>query len=133
MTGEKRRGRKPYRPTQPARELVMTLVAASMTLPEIASVLDISRPTLCAHFPAELATGRAKRLAEVIEQLRRHAKGGSVAAARSLLAVYGKPAAQPLGKKQAQELAARTAGAGTAWDDLLHGATWKLAVKSGAR
>src|SRR5262245_30848772 len=80
----KRRGRKAYKPTQHVREQVMTLAAANMTLPEIAAAVDISRTTLCEYFQAELASGRAKRLAEVIELLRKGAPGAAVSRQRGL-------------------------------------------------
>ena len=109
------RGRKAYKPTQHVREQVMTLAAANMTLPEIAAAVDISRTTLCQYFVAELASGRAKRLAEVIELLREGARRGSVAAARALLAAYGKPAGQVIGKKEQRALAAQTAAVSSDW------------------
>jgi len=111
----KRRGRKAYKPTQQVREQVMTLAAANMTLPEIAAAVDISRTTLCQYFQAELACGKAKRLAEVIELLRKGARRGSVAAARALLAAYGKPAGQVIGKKEQRALAAETAAISSDW------------------
>jgi len=117
----KRRGRKAYKPTRHVREQVMTLAAANMTLPEIAAAVDISRTTLCEYFQVELASGRAKRLAEVIELLRKGARRGSVAAARALLAAYGKPAGQVIGKKEQQALAARTAAISSDWKGLLVG------------
>jgi hypothetical protein len=110
-----RRGRKAYKPTQHARELVMTLTAANLSLPEIASVVDISRTTLCEHFISELANGRARRLAETLELLRKGARRGSVAAARALLAAYGRPAGQVVGKKEQQQLAATTAAVTGDW------------------
>src|SRR5262245_61490287 len=93
----KRRGRRAYKPTHKVRDQVMTLTAANMTLPEIAAAVDISRTTLCEYFQAELASGKAKRLSEVIELLRKGAQRGSVAAARALLAAYGRPAGQVVG------------------------------------
>ena len=59
----KRPGRKAYKPSASARERVMTYIAAGMTLPQIADALVISRTTLCKCFVAELAAGRAKRMA----------------------------------------------------------------------
>jgi AcrR family transcriptional regulator len=110
-----RRGRKAYKPTHQVREQVMTLAAANMTLPEIAAAVDISRTTLCQYFVAELVCGRAKRLAEVIELLREGARHGSVAAARALLAAYGRPAGQIVGKKEQRQLAAQTAAVSSDW------------------
>jgi hypothetical protein len=109
------RGRKAYKPTHRVREQVMTLAAANMTLPEIAAAVDISRTTLCQYFAAELASGRAVRLAEAIELLRKGARRGSVAAARALLAAYGRPAGQVMGKKEQQQLAAQTAAVSSDW------------------
>ena len=110
------RGQKPFKPAQRQREVVMTLAAAHLTLPEIAVAIDISRATLCRHFAVELARGRAVRLAETLELLRKHAKRGSVAAARSLLSAYGRPPGQVIGKKAQRELNARTAVIGTEWE-----------------
>ena len=73
------------------RETAMTLAAAGMTLPEIAGVLEISRSTLCEHYRIELATGRVRRRAEVIEQLRKAARSGNVSAMRDLLDDFGFP------------------------------------------
>src|SRR4029450_8278135 len=111
----KHRGRKAHKPTHHVREQVMTLAAANMTLPEIAAAVNVSRTTLCQYFAAELASGRAKRLAEVIELLREGARRGSVAAARALLAAYGKPAGQVIGKKEQRALAAQTAAVSSDW------------------
>ena len=115
----RRRRYKVYKPTQHDRELVMSLVAARMTLPEIASVLDVSRTCLCDHFVSELATGRARRKAEVVDQLRKAARGGNVTAMRTLLDLFSDPleSGSNLGQKQRRELAARTAGDGTDWGD----------------
>jgi hypothetical protein len=118
---KKRPGRKAFKPAQRQREQVMTLVAARMTLPEVAAVIGISRSSLCDLFKVEIETGRAKRLAETIEQLRSAAKAGNVSAMRALLPTFGADP-QPLGKK---EIAARRAEAlanGTSqskWADLL--------------
>src|SRR5262249_65833 len=100
---------------------VMTLAAANMTLPEIAAAVDVSRTTLCEYFQTELACGHAKRLAEVIELLRKGARRGSVAAARALLAAYGKPASQVIGRKEQRALGAKTAALRSDWKGLLVG------------
>ena len=54
-------------------------------------------------------------MAEVIELLREGARRGSVAAARALLAAYGRPAGQVMGKKEQQQLAAQTAAVSSDW------------------
>src|SRR4029453_4632412 len=110
-----RRGRKAYKPTQHVREQVMTLAAANMTLPEIAAVVDISRTTLCQYFVAELASGRAKRLAEVIELLRAGPRRAGDGGARALLPAHGKPAGQVIGKKEQRALAAQPAAVSSDW------------------
>jgi hypothetical protein len=115
----KRPGRKAYKPSASARERVMTYIAAGMTLPQIADALVIGRTTLCKCFVAELAAGRAKRMAENIDLLRKAAKSSSVSAMRTLYA--GQDGGQPkLGQKARAALAAQTAGVGTEWEgDLL--------------
>jgi hypothetical protein len=98
------------------------MVAAGMTLPEIAAVLEISRSTLCEHYRIELATGRARRRAEVIEQLRKAVRSGNVSAMRTLLDLFGFPTQSGrLGVKAQRELAAQNAGAGTEWESPEHG------------
>jgi hypothetical protein len=118
----KRPGRKAFKPTASMREQVMTYIAANMTLPQIADALAISRTTLCKCFVAELAAGRAKRMAENIDLLRKAAKAGSVSAMRTLMALYAGPDGRQakIGQKARAALAAQTAGIGTEWEgDLL--------------
>jgi hypothetical protein len=105
----KRPGRRPYKPSASARERVMTYIAAGMTLPQIADALVISRTTLCKCFVAELGAGRAKRMAENIDLLRKAAKSGSVSAMRTLMALYaGQDGGQPkLGQKARAALSHR--------------------------
>jgi hypothetical protein len=130
----KRAGRRPYKPSEPMRETVMTLAAASLTLPEIAAVLEISRSALCEHYQLELATGRLRRRVETIEQLRKAARGGNVSAMRTLLDLFGSPAqGARLGAKAQRDIAAANAGAQTEWDTLEHGndlATAPLAIRA---
>lgn len=121
-TGRRRPGRKAYKPSRSMRDTVMTLAAAAMTLPEIAAVLEISRSALCEHYRVELATGRVRRRAEVIEQLRRGAKSGNVSAMRTLLDLFsGQTQSTRLGAKAQRDLAAQTAGQSSEWTSPLHG------------
>lgn len=109
----------------------------------IALALGISRPTLRQHFMAELTVGAAQKRMDVLEALFGQVKKGNVAAIKTALllsdaAGVGKqpeqqdgdgnaPAAAPparaprLGKKEAANLAAKSAADGTEWDGLLPG------------
>jgi AraC-like DNA-binding protein len=120
---KKRPGRKPFRVTSAQRERVMTCVAARMTLPQIAAVVGCSRRTLCEHFTTELATGRARRILEAVELLRKAALKHNVSATKALLVYYGDPQVPPegapprLGKKAQAMLDAQKALADSEWGD----------------
>jgi hypothetical protein len=117
----KQRGRPKFNPTRSQRDLVMTCIAASMTLPQIAHVLGICRTVLCERFRNELAAGRAVRIAENLNLLRRAALRNNVSAMRCLASLYADPdygQAKP-GKKVRAAAAAKSAAVGTPWEDLL--------------
>jgi DNA-binding transcriptional MerR regulator len=80
-------GRKAYRPTSSEREKVAVLLAAGMSLGEIAKVLDKSEPTVRKHFAAEISTGALRKRADVLTALSRTALGGNVAALKEMLAI----------------------------------------------
>jgi len=73
-------GRKRYQPLTRDRERVSALIASGMPIADIARALDITEPTLRRHFREELATGSARKRAEVIDALFRSAIKGNVAA-----------------------------------------------------
>jgi hypothetical protein len=117
----KQRGRPKFTPTRSQRDTVMTCIAASMTLPQIAHVLGIGRTVLCERFRNELAAGRAVRICENLTLLRRAALKHNVSAMRCLATLYADPAygqAKP-GKKARAQRAAESAAVGTPWEDLL--------------
>jgi AcrR family transcriptional regulator len=135
-------GRPEYSPTLENRQKVEILIAARMAHEDIARVLGITPPTLRKHFREEILTGLAKKRAEVLVAMHTSALAGNTSAQKSMLALTG-PANAPtppkdqivpatargtapagqlpkLGKKEAQVLAAHTAGEGTDWDGLLN-------------
>jgi AcrR family transcriptional regulator len=80
-------GRKSYRPTERDREKVAVLVAAGMTIEEIARAMSLSEPTLRKHFRAELETGALRKRGELLMALNKAALKGNVAALRESLAI----------------------------------------------
>ena len=125
--GMPRAGRPEHVPTDVTRERVEILVASRMPAWQIAAALEISEPTLRLHYERELAGGRARRTAEVLEALFTAAKAGNVSAQKAFLDRTGEleeppppeAKAEPLGKKAAAAVAAVNATAGTDWDGLL--------------
>lgn len=131
----KPRGRPPFAPTTAQRRQVGELLACSMSKKDIARVLGIHEETLEKHFGEELATGAAKRRAEVIGLLFKNARAGNVSAQKKLEEMSGQavaaasfdqpeagrraapPAAKPKGKKEAAAEAALTAGQGSDWGE----------------
>jgi AcrR family transcriptional regulator len=109
--------------TSAQRERVMTGAAARMTLPQIADAIGCSRRTLCEHFTTELAIGRARRILEAVELLRKAAMEHNVSATKALLVCYGDPQLPPegapprLGKKAQAMLNAQNALADSEWAD----------------
>ena len=124
-------GRPAYKPTAAARTKVMTCVAGGMSEADIARVLGISPPTRRKHFEDELATGRARRVAENLARLEKAAKSGNVAAMKHLdqrmrLAAAaaaargdGDPPPARAGKKEQQRAHAERLASGNseAWGD----------------
>lgn len=132
-------GRPEFSPSTEERQKVEVLIAGRMSHDDIARVLGITPPTLRKHFKDELATGLAKKRAEVLVALHTSALAGNASAQKSMLALTGvaqsanppkdrvvpageapQPANTRLGKKEQQALAAQTAGQGTDWDGLLN-------------
>lgn len=142
---DKRKGGRPsFRPTRANRDTVAGLAGGGMRHEDIAIAIGISTPTLRKHFEAELSQGAAQKRAAVLLALQRKALEGNVSAAKAYLAVEPEfyvpgstataapapapvaeapsPAlAQPLGKKEAAQAAAKTAQLGTGWDGILPG------------
>lgn len=121
-------GRAEFSPSKEQREKVEVLICANESEEDIARVLGISRPTLRKHFKEEIATGQAKRRAEVIMAQFRAAVGGNVSAQDKFLkqcsgpaplqVLADKPVKQAkLGKKEIEHAAAATAGADSEWGD----------------
>lgn len=141
--GKGRRGRPPYEATEKDRNKVKLLLAVGWSGQRIANALDVSLATVKRYFRAELAIRDqmrdrldARRL-EVVSQLA--LDEGNVGAIRELGRMLERSdlmgmerrinAAQardvpaddaPVGKKEAAQAAAKTAGQGSHWgDDLL--------------
>lgn len=122
-----RAGRPEHVPTDESREKVEILVAGGLRVWQIAAALRIAEPTLRQHYPEELDAGRSRRTAEILEAMFQAARSGNVSAMKGFLAQSVElndppPAAtraEPLGKKEAAQLAAMTAAEGTDWDKLL--------------
>lgn len=66
---KKRGGVPPHVPTEQTKALVALCMFANMTHEQAAGVLGISEPTLRKHYEAELADGKAKMLARVVNNL----------------------------------------------------------------
>ncbi|MEN9934692.1 MAG: hypothetical protein RLZZ387_1271 [Chloroflexota bacterium] len=122
-------GRPPHVPTAETRERVEILVAGGMPAWHIATALGISEPTLREHYAGEMDGGRARKNADVLVALHRKAAEGNVSAARAWLGLPAEldappapapePKAEPIGKKEAAQMAALTAADGTDWQSLL--------------
>src|SRR5689334_25016908 len=96
---------------------------------DIAVVIGVAPKTLRKHFRDELDTGHIKASAKVAGNLYRIATGSgreAVTAAIFWLKVkagWREPVGvreYPMGKKEARELAAKTAAVGTEWEELLN-------------
>ena len=137
-------GRPRFRPNDSQRARVMEMVAVgSMDEAAIARAIGISAPVYRRAFRAEIASGRQVKKAEVVEQLFRAGRKGSVPALARLLDMMeraeladmdkrmtGRPTvdekaprrsveAEPGGKKVEAELAAHEAVKSGPWSDLL--------------
>ena len=134
-----------FKPTAAQRRKVSIAAGGGMSHESIALVLGISRNTLEKHFEAELCGGAYERRFEALQGLHAAAKRGNVSAVKAYLAATPEyippppdgvrlPVAQPVaparqpvaaavGKKEAANIAARTAQQGTGWADLLPAAS----------
>lgn len=131
-----RRGRPEFKPTDEMRAKVEDCIGAGMSHEEIGMVIGCCDKTLEKHFPDELAYGRARKRCEALELLWQSARKGNVTAQKKLVEMTGTVAAAAaweaaegtappplkIGKKEAQAIAAATAGLGSEWgDDLIPG------------
>lgn len=117
-----------FRPTDEQREMALILAGAQLSHAEIARKLSLSIEVLQEHFADELEKGPVKCKSDILAAMFFAGKGGNVAAAKVYLLFNGQadpaseqqPAKMALtGKKEAATIAARTAEAGTAWDDVI--------------
>jgi hypothetical protein len=129
----KPRGRPPFSPTPKMREDVSVWKAGGMSDENIARVLQIDADTLKKHFADELTTAWCKKVAKVISARYKAAIKGNVSAqtkflegaravgAEAMLSAPAqaerKPRVVPVGKKEAADEAAKTAGLGTEWGE----------------
>lgn len=128
------RGRPTFTPTAKMREDVAIWKAGGMSDDNIARVLGIDSDTMKKHFAEELATHWAKKVAKVISARFKAAIKGNVTAQTKFLetaravsgeATIGAPESPakrrerivPIGKKEAADEAAKTAGQGTEWEE----------------
>lgn len=79
-----RTGRPAFKATAKLRRQVAELISCGMSQDEVARAIGCSTPTLVKHFPDELATGAARKRAEVIGLLYRNARAGNVSAQKQL-------------------------------------------------
>jgi hypothetical protein len=121
-------GRPSFEPSQAQRQTVEAMAGCGVPEADIALVIGIAPKTLRKHFRQELDTGHIRASAKVAGNLYRIATGSgreAVTAAIFWLKVragWREPVGvreYPMGKKEARELAARTAAVGTPWEDLL--------------
>jgi hypothetical protein len=119
-------GRPPYEPSQETREKVEILIAGGESEEDIARVVGLSRTTLRQHFAEELATGRAKRRADVLIAQYRTAVAGNASAQDKFLKKSDLPVFQPqapkepkLGKKEIALRDAQRPEPGTPLGDLM--------------
>lgn len=117
-----------FRPTDEQREMAMILAGAQLSRPEIARKLGLTVEVLEEHFADELEKGPVKCKSDILAAMFYAGKGGNVAAAKVYLLFNGQgtptdevqPAANGLkGKKESASIAARSAEAGTGWDELV--------------
>ena len=123
-------GRPPYEPTERDRAQVKALAAMGATMFEISLVMQLSEPTIRKHFHLEITTGSIEANAKVAQSLFRqatHAEKPNVTAGIFWLKSRagwndGSRAPsdyEPPGKKAVAQEEAKTAAAGTEWEDVL--------------
>lgn len=123
-------GRPAYEPTERDRAQVKALAAMGATMFEISLVMQLSEPTIRKHFHLEITTGSIEANAKVAQSLFRqatHAEKPNVTAGIFWLKSRagwndGSRAPsdyEPPGKKAVAQEEAKTAAAGTEWEDVL--------------
>jgi hypothetical protein len=121
------RGRPPHEPTAAIRKQVDALKGYGVTEFDIARVIGISVPTLLKYYREEIETAAIRANARVAQSLFHMATHGNVAAAIFWLKTQARWSEPPkefiqVGDPTKKELAveaARTAGDGTRWGELL--------------
>src|SRR4051812_9398406 len=123
-----RRARPSFEPSQSQRQMVEPMAGCGVPESDIAVVIGIAPKTLRKHFRDELDTGHIKANAKVAGNLYRIANGSGREAGTAAIfwlkvrAGWREPIGvreYPMGKKEAEQLAAHTAAVGTPWEDLL--------------
>lgn len=116
-----------FRPSHEQREMALILAGARLSHPEIARKLGVSLDVLREHFADELERGPVDCKSDILASMFYAGKGGNVAAAKVYLVFNSQGDETPdqpariglQGKKEAAAIAAKTAEAGTAWEDLV--------------
>jgi hypothetical protein len=117
-----------HKPTPALRKKVSIAAGGGMSHEKIALAIGIDRKTLEKHYALEISVGATQRRLEVIEAMHKEAVGGNVAAQKAFLSITPKSeTTQPHqegeprtnGKKEQANEDAKTAAAGTAWNELL--------------
>ena len=121
-------GRPSFEATPAQRQMVEAMAGCGIPETDIATVVGIAPKTLRKHFRPELDTGHIKANAKVAGNLYRIATGSGREAVTAAIfwlktrAGWCDPTSlrqYPMGRKEAQQLAAQTAAIGTDWEDLL--------------
>jgi len=122
-------GRPSFEPSASQRQMVEAMAGCGIPETDIATVIDIAPKTLRKHFRTELDTGHIKANAKVAGNLFRIATGSGREAVTAAIfwlktrAGWYDPLPErryPIGRKEAQQLAAENAARGTSWEDLLN-------------
>jgi hypothetical protein len=69
-------GRKPHKPTNETRAMVIAMIAAGFGQVNVGAVIGISKPTLAKHYKRELANGYASITARIAARLIAKADAG---------------------------------------------------------
>jgi DNA-binding XRE family transcriptional regulator len=124
------KGRPPHVPTPKDRQTVELLTGFGLTQDKIAQVVGIERTTLWKHYQREIERGSATVEAKLTANLLRIAGGKDGTAMRAIAFAlqcrFGwraqtdtmfDPNTIPIGKKEAAQIAAQTAGEATDWGE----------------
>ncbi|HLY04256.1 MAG TPA: hypothetical protein VKR31_00765 [Rhizomicrobium sp.] len=115
--------------TEEQKEVVTILAGGRFSRPEIARKIGVSVEVLQEHFAKQLEDGPVKCRSDAVQAIYHAMRGGNMTAAKLWLIISSQgdddqPGEQPAaaglrGKKQQQAIAAKTAEAGTGWEDLV--------------